>query len=391
WHAEIFKRLHQLGSRARFVGITWHGATGNDYHKAVYQAFVTSQHLAGELVAYSNLTIAAHSLGNMVVSNAIENHSFSPARFCMLNAAVPIEAFTATQTSNSDQPQSNMPKHMTEKSWQAYPDRLYAANWYELFPDTDKRSQLTWKDRFESVRNRAYNFYSTGEDVLKNAKNGETVTAALLDHFKNWVTGQNAGSHAWVTQEIAKGGKNLLTHVAFSELHGGWKRNDNQSDLKQVGIKKSLPPDTDSYRPRFASETSATVPTDEQLAQFGFFKRFHDCEGQSLYAPINDANAISGVTQTQAQASTLAGVDDTQWHLLAEAIPAQSFAAGTNSVVGMQGNIDLMQQQNGWPENRLNNQDLGNRWLHSDFKKLSLNYVRKLYDQLIETGGLDNE
>ncbi|MGC6505650.1 MAG: hypothetical protein ACON39_03640, partial [Coraliomargaritaceae bacterium] len=74
----------------------------------------------------------------------------------------------------------------------------------------------------------------------------------------------------------------------------------NQSDLKQVGIKKSLPRDTDSYRPRFASETSATVPTDEQLAQIGFFKRFNEL---CLYAPINDANALSGVTQKQAQAS----------------------------------------------------------------------------------------
>ncbi len=35
WHAEIFKRLYQSGSRAKFTGVTWHGNTGGNYHKAV--------------------------------------------------------------------------------------------------------------------------------------------------------------------------------------------------------------------------------------------------------------------------------------------------------------------------------------------------------------------
>ena len=82
--------------------------------------------------------------------------------------------------------------------------------------------------------------------------------------------------------------------------------------------------------------------------------------------------------------------DDTQWHLLAEAIPAQSFAAGTNSVVGMQGNFNMQAKQNGWPQSRTRGPMI-NRWLHSDLKKVSLNYVRELYDQIIDIGGLDNE
>ena len=47
--------------------------------------------------------------------------------------------------------------------------------------------------------------------------------------------------------------------------------------------------------------------------------------------------------------------------------------------------------KNGWPQSRLKNPKLKSRWLHSDFKKVSLNYVRELYDQLIDIGGLDNE
>ena len=116
-----------------------------------------------------------------------------------------------------------------------------------------------------------------------------------------------------------------------------------------------------------------------------FFNRFHDYEGQSLYAPVCNSQA------QVAAASTLAGKDDTQWHLLAEAVPALSDAAGAASVEGMKGNFNMHNNQNGWPQSRLNNAKLNSRWLHSDFKKVSLNYVRELYDQLIDIGGLDNE
>jgi hypothetical protein len=116
-----------------------------------------------------------------------------------------------------------------------------------------------------------------------------------------------------------------------------------------------------------------------------FFNRFHDYEGQSLYAPVYNSQA------QVAAASKIAEKDDTQWHFLAEAIPALSFAAGTNSVVGMQGNFNMQTLQNGWPDSRVKDSQLGMNWLHSDLKKVSLNYVRELYDQLIDIGGLNNE
>ncbi|MEM1223605.1 MAG: hypothetical protein AAGH40_12685, partial [Verrucomicrobiota bacterium] len=324
WNAEVFKRMHQLGSNARFVGVTWDGDVAPDYHNAVYRAFQTSAQVAGELSAYSNLTVAAHSLGNMIVSNAMARHGFNPDNYYLLNATTPIESYDSSQTENSSN-NADMNEYMTEIDWKNYPDRLLAANWYDLFALGDARRGLTWKDRFPGVATVGHNFYSPGEDVVENARPDESVSQSAWNALVNWVTGGNIGTHAWVTQEIAKGGKSLLvTEFTLSELHGGWDFNGNQSDLEQVGILKSFPPDADSYRPRLASETSATVPTDEQLAQFGFFKRFNEL---GLYAPIDDANAISGVTQTQAQASIAAGDDDMQWHLLAEAIPTMSFAA----------------------------------------------------------------
>lgn len=39
------------------------------------------------------IILLPHSLGNMVVCTAIQDHGFRPDRYFMLNAAVPAEAF----------------------------------------------------------------------------------------------------------------------------------------------------------------------------------------------------------------------------------------------------------------------------------------------------------
>jgi hypothetical protein len=116
-----------------------------------------------------------------------------------------------------------------------------------------------------------------------------------------------------------------------------------------------------------------------------FFNRFHDYEGQSLYAPVYNSQA------QVAAASKIAEKDDTQWHLLAEAVPALSDAAGAASVEGMQDNINMQDKQNGWPQSRLNDPKKLNRWLHSDFTKIPLNYVHTVYDNLIQIGKLNHE
>lgn len=113
WQAEVFKRLHVLGSKARFVGVTWHGATGLDYHRAVFHAFQTGDALAGALgfTGSADLTVAAHSLGNMVVSHAIQSGGFAPARYYMINAATPLEAYTLGDVG------AGQPANMTEQAW----------------------------------------------------------------------------------------------------------------------------------------------------------------------------------------------------------------------------------------------------------------------------------
>ena len=87
--------------------------------------------------------ILAHSLGNMVVSSAIQDHGFRPDRFFMFNAAVPAEAFDATQWD------TNALKNPFEfEDWFGYPAKSWASCWHSLFTTNDIRSKLTWKGRF---------------------------------------------------------------------------------------------------------------------------------------------------------------------------------------------------------------------------------------------------
>jgi len=161
FHAEGFKRLYQLGSRAKFVAVTWDGATKPDYHQAVYHAFKTSASFGGSfgfLPMDTQITVAAHSLGNVVVSNAIAHEKFRPAHYFMINAATPIEAYNSEQSFGVSG--REMRPDMTERQWDEFDRLFHSASWYKNFPDTDHRHQLTWKGYFKKVREvtNVYNF-----------------------------------------------------------------------------------------------------------------------------------------------------------------------------------------------------------------------------------------
>jgi hypothetical protein len=202
-HAEVFKRLYRLGFGGRFIAITWHGDVGiSDYHTSMYNAFASSKYLEevlNEATAEAQdgpLSIWAHSLGNMVVSNAIAQFGFEPANYFMMNAAVPIEAYDSTQKEDPYEkeeeshekdwtkclegyPEDNQPEGMAAcmqpEHWKAYPEKVKSSEWHELFPDRDSRSDITWEGRFSDVVPYAYNFFSPGDGVVEDPRTTETV------------------------------------------------------------------------------------------------------------------------------------------------------------------------------------------------------------------------
>jgi hypothetical protein len=70
--------------------------------------------------------------------------------------------------------------------------------------------------------------------------------------------------------------------------------------------------------------------------------------------------------------------------LLAEAIPALSFATGANPVpkaFGSAGNIDLMTlKDTAWPRQ-------SGRWLHGDIVNIGYLYTYGFYDDVVKKGG----
>lgn len=352
WNCEVFKRLHVLGSKARFVGVTWHGATGLDYHKAVYQAFQTGDVLKAALnfTGSADVTIAAHSLGNMVVSHAIQSGGYSPSRYYMINAAVPIEAYDLANVDTAQR------AAMVEDDWKSRPARFYAANWHELFSatPTDRRNELSWKNRFARVTQQfsVFNFYSPGEDVVANVPETDTaaVGATLLNQGFNFARG------AWKAQELVKG-VNWTTSLAAAFMErgqGGW-----DSDLAYL----------------FTSHASIT---NEQLKTRPFFDEFKEDD------LINADPAI---------ASTKAGETKVQYDLLARGLPALSYAAAANLVpaLGADRNFNMETEgrtQNQWPSEGHATTTTENRWLHSDFKDAALPYVYQMYDAMIVKGSL---
>lgn len=72
--------------------------------------------------------------------------------------------------------------------------------------------------------------------------------------------------------------------------------------------------------------------------------------------------------------------------LLAEMIPCQSFAAGSNplDLLGKDHNINMMTLENQWPPERGYPQN----WRHSDCKVVAYLYVHELYNKYVELGNL---
>lgn len=399
WNAEVFKRMHQMGSRAKFIAVQWHGDTGStDYQAGLINAFKTSELMADALdFASGDLTVAAHSLGNMVISNAIAYEGLSVNRYYLLNAATPMEAYDSG--SSHDSPTTSGGNRIVHDDWKDYwtttrdQRRVYSSYWHLLFnPANDHRAGLKWGGRFSSVNSVAYNFYSTGEDVVENAGNSETVLSNYYTIISNWLVSlagvRGSGTHAWTSQEIVKG-----SSLVVGTRQAGW----GFATGLALGYVGTSGPGGQGLVPMPPDQTDSTSVTDEEIAQFGLFYAFNN---SNLHGPIDDANALTGVTSTQAQASALVDQStqagkDLMYELLGTAIPSRSYAAAANEVTAFNQpgepsrNFDmaLSTMRDGWPSG-IDSGDGGVRWRHSDFKDIALRYVYPMYDKMIEVGEL---
>ena len=372
WQSEMFKRLHVLGSRARFVGVTWHGATGLhvgdgylDYHKSVYNALQTGDALNDalkDLTKGAEVTVAAHSLGNGVVGQAIQYGSFRPTHYIMINAALAVEAYDPGSVSEAER------RDMLESDWMPYDQRLNAGNWFRLFLNSsDERRKLTWQGRYEELAQLTdlHHFYSSGEEVLKNAE-GVHVPSVL-----GWLSREQGGvirgEGSWKMQELAKGlalndslGAVLLSrHQAGWSFELGWMVSSAGGHNTGVNSRLRTPDETKDI----SAEILKTQPF------FGDFKE-------------------PALTSPQANAASIAAAEPrVLYDLLARAIPAKSHAAAANKV-GSIGPRNYNMNTEGHPPEVLPLPTATGKWGHSDLKLLNLPLSHPMYSEIIERGAL---
>jgi len=329
WHAEMFKRLYWSGSHARFWGVTWQGdrgwVDGLHYQEDVANAFRVASNLSARVGAIpGHKVVLAHSLGNMVVSSAIQDHGLTVNKYFMLNAAVAAECYWPAAFNDATNE-----NYMLHEDWLGYSNRTWCSKWFELSSPPDSRARLTWKDRFPAVLSVAYNFYSSGDAVFEIYSNG-TPSPFTGVRFPF-----HAERYAWQKQEMFKG-RGVLGGTDWA----GW------------GFSGAY------------TMSEANAATEESLLTNAVFVQ----EPNGMFSPVI-------ATQLQNE-------------IVAVGVPALSFAAGVNAITppGWDRNYNANDHKpNGWGRDH---DVYHARWLHSDLKDMAYLYTYDLFIQVTAQGGL---
>jgi len=221
---------------------------------------------------------------------------------------------------------------MLNSTWSGYNTNTWCSKWFELFSSQDDREKLTWKDRFPSVLSVAYNFYSSGDEIFEIHEDPGLFTGGL------WYLER----YAWQKQELFKGCGGLGgTDWAGWEFAGHWEGDTWVNDYTMA-------------------EANAATP--DNLRTNAVF----------LHAP---ATMFSSNITAQV-------VND----IIAQGVPALSYAAGCNAIMGAVQNYNANDHKpNGWGRD---DDTYHTRWLHSDLKNMAYLYTYELFNELVSQGGL---
>lgn len=361
WNSEMFKRLYWSGSHAKFHGVTWYGNQTDigfstiNYHINIKNAFIAggliksyTDTLSGEII------VAGHSMGNVVLSAAIEDFNLAADKYLMINAAVSLEAYDQSIQDDETLGWEGMMHcewrdNSNANSPPTYDRRLWASDWYRLFPESDARSRLKWANRFTKVLGVAYHFYSDGEDILENFTGEDGCFFAVESEF---VRG------AWVKQEKLKGRTSL--NIGGSN-YGGWGFNTIYDGHPAAGFQKPSPESVNNIPPNVLRTTPFFLPGPESRDEL------YTHDHGSNYASTNHAELIGGMIPALTYSS---GANELQ---LLDILSGESRNYDMNSLVFL---------SESWPRQE-------SSWLHSDIVNISFVFTFKLFDSFISIGNLN--
>jgi hypothetical protein len=393
WNAAMFKRLFWSGSRARFHGVQWHGYQSQlfgvtpNYHRNVINAFATAGDFANTFSNLSDgrLVVAGHSLGNILISSAIQDHGLNPAAYFMLNAAVAMEAYQPGLAADNDM----IHNHWHEQGWSGNPhSRLWASRWHQLFAnDGDARNSLTWRGRFEGVpgSTTVHNFFSSGEEVFQTHPVSESVPS-VIGYAWSQIGETFLGRYSWAMQEKLKG--ETYTNSWGGSIYGGWGLNPQQWSTRERRISSGS-----SRRSGWGPWGSyQTDMSDEELKERPFFKPYAlrlPFFGSPADVRNNLYSANGGSFVSQSNGGYRVSNRD---RFLAKMIPAESLAVGGNPVgvfdEAPSSNFN-MNSEDGMPAGGawvVGRPDTS--WLHSDLRNLAYVFTKKTFDQIVNRGEL---
>jgi hypothetical protein len=329
----------------------------------IVHAFQTAPYLSAFLNGLSGTNIlAAYSLGNMVVLGAMNYTNTSIDTFFVIDAAVAIEALdgSATQSAN-----------MIHPDWNSYTNRLWASEWFKLFPTNDYRSTLTWRDRLANFGNaQVYNFYSSGEEVLReHVGPPPTITGAIFDQALVYTLfgTEPQGAFTWAWQEKLKG--RCAGNWIIGSNHGGWAFNSIYND---------------AFGNHMSNSIASLLPGSE--LQTNSFFNFNN--NNYTIHPDSALLDVNGSSYAQANRN----------RILSDAIPALTLPVGANPVArlapqfGPNRNFDMQSRfENGWPTGRPQ-RNFGavapGEWHHSDVRQVAYTFTYKLFDEIVNDGNL---
>jgi hypothetical protein len=160
----------------------------------------------------------------------------------------------------------------------------------------------------------------------------------------------------------------MITGQVLSSNYGGWQFNEYWDVEQTYDDPNDFEPPETIRRRRLPDETG--MITEADLITNPFFKpgpvELYSANGSSYASPQQHRNT-----------------------LLAEMIPALSFAAGSNRLEsrGEDRNFDMMSLKNGWPQDRLSQNNPN--WLHSDFKTVAHLYTYRVLMEIVQLADLD--
>ncbi len=374
WGSEVFKRLWQSGSDARFHMVAWPGnyhwtgdwANGLHYQRDVYQALKSANAfkrlVEREQGDAAKRVIMAQSLGNMMACEAFRQ-GLEANQYFMFDAAVASEAIDAVYQDDSQETRAKY----VPSDWTDYHPMSWAANWHKWFKaDTsDSRGKMGWPDYFKNALTNVvnvYNYYSSGDPVVMERATVPDVITGVF-HWPtlgwswwppsptlNWEITFEA--NCWQKQETHKG-----VEPVAGNLKGGW---GFYWWLESSG--------GDEYPVCYSAATTSVMVANGSITNNPVF-----------YYP---GTQMDNRNATQ----------DSIWFALAEYVPAVSSPVGGRAVLAVPGrdidlNLDTAEQgiprPNGWGRNSA---VYGQKWFHSDMKDMAYFYVYPLYDELNTKG-----